>query len=100
MQHQFNRPGTNSTKGRTFRITFLLNEAPTNPVVESITDNVNNCQTFNKGVEAGKNSATNNLFKHFSRNIAVENIDITVRWMPSHLKGEGAEARFHIALRG
>ena len=49
-----------------FALHFLLNEAPANSVLEFITDNLKECQTFNKGVEAGKLSANHDLLKLFS----------------------------------
>ena len=73
---------------------FILNEAVENAKIEFITDNLQNCKLFNKGKDACLHVANNDLFKSIFHNIQTKNIDINVRWMPSHLSNKVEDPLF------
>ena len=62
-----------------------MQEAVEDAKIEFVTDNQINCKLFNQGRKACQHVANNDLFKSIFDNILYKNIDIIVRWMPSHL---------------
>ena len=68
-----------------YALHFLLQEAVEDAQIEFVTDNQMNSKMFNQGKEACQHVANNDLFKSIFYNIHHKNINITVRWMPSHL---------------
>ena len=84
---QLNLPGLVQTVPRAelFALHFLVNEAQPESVIEFVTDNQKNSQTFNKGEPYARNSINADLFKHIFYNIAKNKLKLTVRWIPSHI---------------
>ena len=68
-----------------FALHFLLQEAVEDAQIEFIIDNQMNSKLFNQGKEACQHVANNDLFKSIFYNIQHKKINITVRWMPSHI---------------
>ena len=83
-----NLPGLVQTVARAelFFIFFLLNNAVQNAILEIVTDNLKNCETFNKGPIAASRSMNADLFKSIFSNIHNKGLKVTVRWVPSHIK--------------
>ena len=84
---QLNLPGLVQTVPRAelFALHLLVNEAQPESVIEFVTDNQKNSQTFNKGEPYARNSINADLFKHIFYNIAKNKLKLTVRWIPSHI---------------
>ena len=86
-------PGSIQTVPRAelFCLQFLVNEAAEFSVLEFVTDNQKNAQTFNKGLEFGAKSINADLFNNIFKCIKDKQIQIKVRWIPSHLAGKIAK---------
>ena len=85
---QMNLPGVVQTVPRAelYALRYLLNAATENANIEFITDNKNNCETFNNDIFAGTKSVNHDLFKNIFGSISNKLLVVTVRWMPSHLQ--------------
>ena len=82
-----NLPGLVQTvgSGEIFALVLLLRNLDYNAQVEFVTDNYNWFDIYHKGVNAAINSASCDLYKHIYQLIDSKHIQLSVRWMPSHL---------------
>ena len=79
-------------RGELFAFVLLLRHLVDNSEAEFVTDNLNVHETFVKGPQSAVNSANCDLFEEVFEHIRVKNLNITTRWMPSHLS-EGKKVR-------
>ncbi len=71
-----------------FALVLLVRNLDHNTQVVYVTDNYNVFSIYNKGKESAKNSANCDLYKEVFDAIRIKQIQLEVRWMPSH---EGLE---------
>ena len=85
---RMNLPGAVQTVARAelYALYFLLNNLEPNSRVIFVTDNEANYKKYHAGEEAALRSMNSDLFKSIFDNIRNKGIDLTVRWMPSHIK--------------
>ena len=89
-----NLPGSVQTvaRGELFAFLLLLRHLSVNSIGEFVTDNLNVETTFLKGPQLAVNSSNCDLWEECFKLISDKSLNITVRWMPSHLK-EGKKKR-------
>ena len=96
---RLNLPGAVQTVPRAelYALQFILSEAIPGSNIEFVTDNKKNCEMFNKGPIAAARSANHDLFKLVFLCISSNHLQVTVRWMPSHLQDKlRADEHFQI----
>ena len=85
---KMNLPGEVQTVARAelYFIFFLLSRAVIGARFEIVTDNLKNCELYNKGPAAASKSINADLFKAIFYYIETSGLTVKVRWMPSHIK--------------
>ena len=82
-----NLPGLVQSVGRgeLFALLLLVRNLDHNTQVEFVTDNLNVHDVYNAGAKAAMNSANCDLYKEIFNWISFKQVQLEVRWMPSHL---------------
>ena len=84
----FNLPGWVQTvpRGELYVLVFVVQRLRPRSVITYVTDNLDVYRMFNKGEQSALKSSNCDLFKLVFSEIRLHHLDVTVRWMPSHLK--------------
>ena len=96
---RFNLPGPVQTvpRGELFVLLYLLEKVEALSNITYVTDNKKVKDKFCEGEESALKSTNCDLFKEVFQHIHSKQLQVTVRWMPSHLN-EREEQRFPLGI--
>ena len=73
-------------RGELYVLQYLVEQATHHSHIEYVTDSKVNADLFNKGFDRATTSSNCDLFKFIFQDIQFKNLQVEVRWMPSHMQ--------------